>query len=118
MQRYFFHIWSNGHGRSYDELGLNFPSTEAACREALRAAQDLISVFAARGQDPRDHAIEIENEAGEVVLRGLIETAGLSICCASEQRIDEWFSSVSVRDDLVTRYTRTLSTAAMAREAS
>jgi hypothetical protein len=25
-------------------------------------------VFAARGQDPRDHAIEIENEAGEVVL--------------------------------------------------
>jgi hypothetical protein len=68
MQRYFFHIWSKSHGRSYDELGLNFPSTEAACREALRAAQDLISVFAARGQDPRDHAIEIENEAGEVVL--------------------------------------------------
>ena len=68
MQRYFFHVWSKSHGRSYDELGLNFPNAEAACREALRAAQDLISVFAARGQDPRDHAMEIENDAGEIVL--------------------------------------------------
>jgi hypothetical protein len=39
-----------------------------ACRQALRAAQDLIDVFAARSQDPRDHAIMIENEAGEVAL--------------------------------------------------
>jgi Tfp pilus assembly ATPase PilU len=68
MPRFFFHIRSNGHGRSHDEFGIDFPSVETACNEALRVAQDLIGVFAARGQDPRDHAIEIENEAGEVVL--------------------------------------------------
>jgi Tfp pilus assembly ATPase PilU len=68
MPRFFIHIRSNGHCRSYDEDGLYFPNVEAACKEVLRAAQDLISVFAARDQDPRDHAVEIENEAGEVVL--------------------------------------------------
>jgi Tfp pilus assembly ATPase PilU len=68
MPRFFIHVHSNGHGRSYDELGLDFPSAETVCSEALRAAQDLIGVFAARGQDPRDHAVEIESEAGEIVL--------------------------------------------------
>jgi Tfp pilus assembly ATPase PilU len=69
MPRFFIHIRSNGHCRSYDEDGLDFPNVETARKEVLRAAQDLISVFAARDQDPRDHAVEIENEAGEVVLR-------------------------------------------------
>ncbi|MPR11064.1 DUF6894 family protein [Microvirga tunisiensis] len=68
MPRFFFHICSNGNGRSCDDLGLDFPSVETACSEALRAAQGLKGAFAARGEDPRDHAIEIENEAGEVVL--------------------------------------------------
>jgi hypothetical protein len=68
MPRFFFHIRSNGNGRSCDDLGLDFPSVETACSEALRAAQGLKGAFAARGEDPRDHAIEIENEAGEVVL--------------------------------------------------
>ena len=37
---------------------------------AKRCAPPPISsgVFAARGEDPREHAVEIENEAGEVVL--------------------------------------------------
>jgi hypothetical protein len=41
MPRFFFHIRSNGNGRSCDDLGLDFPSVETACSEALRAAQDL-----------------------------------------------------------------------------
>ena len=68
MPRFFIHLRSHGHCRSYDEDGLDFPGVETACRQALHAAQDLIGVFAARGQDPRDHAVEIETEAGEVVL--------------------------------------------------
>ena len=68
MPRFFIHVRSNGHCWSYDEDGLDFPNVETARKEVLRAAQDLISVFAARDQDPRDHAVEIENEAGEVVL--------------------------------------------------
>ena len=68
MPRFFFHVRSNDHCLSYDEFGLDFPNVETACRRTLCAAQDLVGVFAARGHDPRDHAIEIENEAGEVVL--------------------------------------------------
>jgi hypothetical protein len=45
-----------------------WPPPVSACSEALRAAQGLKGAFAARGEDPQDHAIEIENEAGEVVL--------------------------------------------------
>jgi Tfp pilus assembly ATPase PilU len=68
MPRFFVHVRSTGRCWSYDEFGLDFPDGETACRQTLRAAHDLIGVFAARGEDPRDHAIEIENEAGEVVL--------------------------------------------------
>jgi hypothetical protein len=68
MPRFFFHIRSKGNGRSRDNLGLCFPSVETAATEALRQAQGLKRVFEIRGEDPRDHAIEIENEAGDVVL--------------------------------------------------
>jgi Tfp pilus assembly ATPase PilU len=67
MPRFFVHVRSTGRCWSYDEFGLDFPDGETARRQTLRAAHDLIGVFAARGQDPRDHAVEIENEAGEVV---------------------------------------------------
>ncbi|MGO4526996.1 hypothetical protein AB4097_19315 [Microvirga sp. 2MCAF35] len=68
MPRFFVHVRSNGHCGSYDAIGLDFPDVETARCQTLRAAQGLIGVFAARGQDPRDHAVEIENEAGHVVL--------------------------------------------------
>lgn len=68
MPRFFVHVRSNGHCWSYDAFGLDFPDVETARRRTLRAAQGLIDVFAARGEDPRDHAVEIETEAGEVVL--------------------------------------------------
>jgi hypothetical protein len=68
MPRYFFHIRSTDHGRSHDDLGLDFPSVATAYSETLRAARDLEGVFAARGQDPRDHAIEVTDESGQIVL--------------------------------------------------
>jgi hypothetical protein len=54
MPRFFVHVRSTGHCWSYDEYGLDFPDVEMA--------HDLIGVFAARGQDSRDHTIVIENE--------------------------------------------------------
>ena len=69
MPRFFFHIRSNNQSVSQDELGLDFPDVETACSEALRAAHGLEDVFAAWGQDPRDHAIEVEDTSGEVVFR-------------------------------------------------
>ena len=68
MPRFFFHIRSNGNGWSDDDLGIDFPSEETACSETLRVAQELKAVFVEWGEDPRDHAIAIENEAGKVVL--------------------------------------------------
>src|SRR3954452_10848537 len=68
MPRFFFHIRSNGSSRSRDYLGLSFPDVETAADEALRQAQGLKRVFKARGEDPRDHAIEIESEEGDIVL--------------------------------------------------
>jgi Tfp pilus assembly ATPase PilU len=68
MPHFFLHIRTHGNGRSFDDLGLDFPSVEAARSEVLRNAQDLRSVFELREEDPQDYSIEIENEAGEVVL--------------------------------------------------
>ena len=88
MPRFFFHIRSNGQGWSRDELGLDFPNVEIARREALRAAEDLESVFASRGQDPRDHAVEVEDESGEIVLH------------LSFSEIFDRQAGAAVRDDL------------------
>src|SRR4051794_19911010 len=68
MPRFFFHVRSKATGRSRDHLGLVFLSVETACTEALRQAHSLKKLFEARGEDPRSHALEVENEAGEVVL--------------------------------------------------
>jgi hypothetical protein len=68
MPRFFFHIRSNDQSLSLDELGIDFPDAEAACAEALRAAQDLEGVFIARGQDPRDYGIQVVNALGELVV--------------------------------------------------
>jgi hypothetical protein len=69
MPRFFLHIRGNGQGRSDDECGLDFPDVETARSEVVRAAQELEHIFVARDQDPRDYAIEVENETGEVVFR-------------------------------------------------
>jgi hypothetical protein len=69
MPCFFLHIRGNGQGRSEDEFGLDFPDVETARSEVVRAAQDLKHIFIARDQDPRDYAIEVENDTGEVVFR-------------------------------------------------
>lgn len=69
MPRFFFHIRRNGRGVSYDEAGLDYPDVETAWSAVVRAAHDLKRVFAARAQDPRDYAIEVEIDTGEVVFR-------------------------------------------------
>ena len=67
MPRFFFHIRSDSNGWSWDDRGVDFPNAETAPNKALLVSQGLKGVFAARGEDPRHHAIEIENEAGKIV---------------------------------------------------
>jgi hypothetical protein len=69
MSRFYLHIRCKDGGMSYDDLGLDYPDVETAWRAVARAAQDLKHVFAARGHDPRDYAIEVENDTGEIVFR-------------------------------------------------
>lgn len=69
MPRFYLHICSKDGGMSYDEFGLDYPDVETARSAVARVAQDLEGTFAARGQDPRDYAIEVQNDAGEVVFR-------------------------------------------------
>ena len=69
MPQFLFHIRRNGRGVSYDESGLDYPDVGSAWSAVVRAAQDLKQVFAARGHDPRDYAIEVEDDTGEVVFR-------------------------------------------------
>ena len=69
MSRFYLHIRCKDGGMSYDEFGLDYPDVETAWSAVVRAAQDLKQVFAAHGHDPRDYAIEVENDTGEVVFR-------------------------------------------------
>jgi hypothetical protein len=69
MPRFYIHIRCKDEGVSYDDFGLDYPDVETARRAVARAAQDLEGTFAARGQDPRDYAVEVENDTGEVVFR-------------------------------------------------
>jgi hypothetical protein len=67
MPRFFFNVRGPCRSLSRDELGLDFPDVETAYLEAFHAAQDLGGEFAARGQNPRDYAIEIVNVSNELV---------------------------------------------------
>ena len=69
MPRFFVHIRGPGQGRSDDEFGLDFTDVETARSEVVRAARDIEHMFLAQGQDPRDYAIEVENDIGEMVFR-------------------------------------------------
>jgi peptide methionine sulfoxide reductase MsrB len=69
MSRFYLHIRCKDGGMSYDDLGLDYPDVETAWRAVARAAQDLKQVFATRGHDPRDYAIEVEDDTGEIVFR-------------------------------------------------
>ncbi len=69
MPRFFFHVRFDHLNRSRDERGLDFPNVETAHAEAIRAAKDVRDEFVARGQNPRDYAIEVEDVSGELVFR-------------------------------------------------
>jgi hypothetical protein len=68
MPRFFFHIRGISRSLSRDELGLDFPDTETACREAFLAASAIEDEFTARGQSPRDYSMEVVNASDEEVL--------------------------------------------------
>ena len=67
MTRFFFHVRGADQRLSRDELGLDFPDVETACVEVVRAARDIGDVFALRGQDPHDYAIEVADGSHELV---------------------------------------------------
>lgn len=67
MPRFYFHVWCHGETLSKDDLCLDFPDVVSAHNEALRAARGLVGAFAARGKDPKDCTVEVENDAGELV---------------------------------------------------
>ena len=67
MPRFFFHVRGNCRELSRDGLGFDLPDVDTACLMTISAARDLRTVFADRGQDPRDYVIEIRNAADELV---------------------------------------------------
>jgi hypothetical protein len=68
MPRLYFHIRCHGETLSEDEFGLDFPDVVSAHNQALCAARALDGAFAARGKDPKDYTIEVENASGELVV--------------------------------------------------
>lgn len=69
MPRFYLHVHGNNRRMNHDDVGLEYPDVETAWSAVVRAAQTLKLVFAAHDHDPRGYAIEVENEAGEVVFR-------------------------------------------------
>lgn len=67
MPRFFFHVRGAGQDLSRDELGLEYPDTETACRETFCAARDIRAVFAACGQNPSGYTIEVVNGVDQLV---------------------------------------------------
>jgi hypothetical protein len=67
VPRLFFHVRGIHQELSRDELGLDVPDVETAYLMTISAARDLRSVFAARGQNPRDYTIEVTTAVDELV---------------------------------------------------
>ncbi len=67
MPRFFFHVRGARQELSRDELGLEYPDMETACRETFCAAQDIRAVFAACGRNTCGYTIEVVNGADELV---------------------------------------------------
>ena len=67
VPRFFFHVRGIHQELSRDELGLDVPDMETAYFMTISAARDLRSVFASRGQNPRDYTIEVTTAVDELV---------------------------------------------------
>ena len=67
MAKYFFHIRSDD-TYSPDDQGVDFPTIEAAKREAITAAREMIADMVIEG-DPLDGMrFEVTDESGNIVL--------------------------------------------------
>lgn len=69
MPRFYLHVHGHSRRTRHDDVGLEYPDLETAWSAVVRAAQTLKLVFAAHGHDYRSYAIEVGDEAGEVVFR-------------------------------------------------
>ena len=73
MPRYFFHLYDDVVSR--DEEGLELPDQASAARKAIASARHMACQEVLEGHLNLNHRIEIENEAGEVVLTVRFEDA-------------------------------------------
>ena len=69
MPHFLFHVRGARQDLSRDELGLDFPAVETACRETFCAARDISAVLRACGWHPRDYTIEVVDAADELIFR-------------------------------------------------
>ena len=67
MPKFFFHLRDNQNSLSRDDMGLDFPDAETACLEAYQGAIDMAREYFANGRNPRGYALEVVNEAGDVL---------------------------------------------------
>jgi len=68
MPRFYFHI-RGGDDPVDDDIGVEFKDRDAALKHAEQAARDMLSDIALEGEPVRDDAIEIVDEAGEIIGR-------------------------------------------------
>ena len=68
MPRFFFD-YRNGQGHlQRDDEGIEFPSLQAACDDAIQAAIDMQTDACCEGECPTDDAFEIRDESGQLVV--------------------------------------------------
>ncbi|MBA2771457.1 MAG: hypothetical protein M3428_00600 [Pseudomonadota bacterium] len=65
MPRFFFHIYDDGIARDAD--GRDFPDAEAAKREAIKGARELMCEQVREGRLALNHRVEIEDDTGNRV---------------------------------------------------
>jgi hypothetical protein len=67
MPTYFFHVRTEN-AYSKDTLGADFPDDEAAKREAVTAAREMIADMVLNGDSFADMRFEVTDEIGDIVL--------------------------------------------------
>lgn len=66
MARFFFHLRTE-RGLESDTDGVEFPSLDRACEEALRAMPDLAADFLRAGRNPMDFTFQITGADGALL---------------------------------------------------
>ena len=68
MPRFFFDYRDGRGGLERDDDGVEFPSLEAAYKDATQAARDMHAEAQCEGQNAIDHAFEIRDKSGRMLL--------------------------------------------------